>query len=572
MKPTLKVSIGQHSDKGCKPVNQDFHGYQIPSEAQISSKGIAIALADGISSSQVSQLASQTSINNFLSDYYCTSESWSVKQSGQRILEAANSWLYAQTMNSPFRYNKERGYICTFSGLIFKSQNAYLFHAGDSRIYRLSGTSMEQLTEDHRYQVSENSGYLTRALGINPTIDLYYRSLAIEQDDVFILATDGVFEFVDGKAIARAIEQHGDDLDKAAEEIVAQALANGSDDNLTIQIARIDQLPEGQVDEVYQQAMTLPAPPQLGPRKEIDGYLIVRDIYISSRSHVYLAIDTDTDEQVILKTPSAEMRENKDYLEHFLLEEWIARRLDNAHILKAYNYQRKRNYLYMVTEYIEGQSLAQWMIDNPKPGFERVRDIIEQAAKGLQAFHRQEMVHQDLRPNNIMIDKSGTVKIIDFGSTRVAGITEIAGEDMAIKGTRQYTAPEYFIGEAGSHRSDIFSLGVIAYQMLTGKLPYGNSVSNALTKAAQNKLHYQPILPEDNRVPAWFEAAIQKAVQVNPYKRYSEVAEFSYELRHPGKEYRQRHPKPLMERDPVRFWQAISLILFIILIFQLVSG
>ena len=86
-----------------------------------------------------------------------------------------------------------------------------------------------------------------------------------------------------------------------------------------------------------------------------------------------------------------------------------------------------------------------------------------------------EMLHQDLRPDNIMIDKTGTAKIIDFGSTRIAGIADddasAAHDD--ILGTAQYTAPEYFLGEGGSPRSDIFSLGVIAYQMLTGRLPYG---------------------------------------------------------------------------------------------------
>ncbi len=125
------------------------------------------------------------------------------------------------------------------------------------------------------------------------------------------------------------------------------------------------------------------------------------------------------------------------------------------------------------TEYIDGQTLTQWMIDNPKPDLETVRGIVEQIAKGLRAFHRMEMLHQDLRPDNIMIDKTGTVKIIDFGSTRVAGVAEAAPptDRDDILGTAQYTAPEYFLGEGGSPRSDLFSLGVITYQMLTGGCP-----------------------------------------------------------------------------------------------------
>ncbi len=113
------------------------------------------------------------------------------------------------------------------------------------------------------------------------------------------------------------------------------------------------------------------------------------------------------------------------------------------------------------------------MTDNPRPDLETVRGIVEQIARACSAFHRLEMLHQDLRPQNIMIDTTGTVKIIDFGSTRVTGVVEAVRRSSThndILGTAQYAAPEYFLGEGGSPRSDLFSLGVIAYQMLTGQL------------------------------------------------------------------------------------------------------
>ena len=101
----------------------------------------------------------------------------------------------------------------------------------------------------------------------------------------------------------------------------------------------------------------------------------------------------------------------------------MARRVNSAHVLKPRIQSRPQNYLYVVTEFVDGQTLTQWMIDNPRPDLETVRGIVEQIAKGLQAFHRLEMLHQDLRPDNIMIDRTGTAKIIDFGSVRIAGIT-----------------------------------------------------------------------------------------------------------------------------------------------------
>lgn len=568
MKKSLTVSIGQHSSAGKKEINQDFHGQAVPDDHLLSSKGIALAIADGISSSDVSQIASKTAVNSFLTDYYGTSETWSTNKAAQRVLQATNSWLYSQTRNSPNRFNKDKGYVCTFSAIIFKSTTAYLFHIGDARICRLDGNRLEQLTEDHRHIVSEQVSYITRALGVHEKLEMDYHTTSLEQGDVFVLATDGVYEHVTDAYITSTINDYKDDLNEAAQIIVQQAFDAGSDDNLTIQIVRIDQLPDQHVDEVYQQVTTLPLPPKLAPRMQFDGYNIIRELYISSRSHVYLAQDISTQTHVVIKTPSTEMKDNDDYLERFLVEEWIAKRIDHINVLKSYIPDRKRNYLYMVTEYIEGHNLKQWMTDNPKPSIESVRQIIEQVAKGLQAFHRQDMIHQDLRPNNIMIDNNGTVKIIDFGATKVPGVVEVTNEQDSIQGTMQFTAPEYFIGETSRTNSDIFSLGVISYQMLTGSLPYGTAVSRANNKAAQRNLTYQPMLADERQIPTWVDLAIKQAVHINPLKRYWEVSEFAYDLRHPNKTFQNQTRAPIIERNPVAFWQGVSLILFIIVVLQ----
>ena len=170
----LKISVGQYSDKGRKETNQDFHGVLIPAEPLLSLKGIAIVLADGISSSNVSRIAAESAVKGFLTDYYCTSESWSVRTSAQRVLEATNSWLHSQTRRSQYSYERDRGYVCTLSAIVLKSTTAHLFHVGDCRIYRLSGNSLEQLTNDHRVIISSEQSYLGRALGVNPQIEIDY--------------------------------------------------------------------------------------------------------------------------------------------------------------------------------------------------------------------------------------------------------------------------------------------------------------------------------------------------------------------------------------------------------------
>ena len=564
----LQVSIGQYSSKGRKPANQDFHGVLIPAEPLLSSKGIAVVLADGISSSSVSHIASESAVKSFLTDYYCTSESWSAKTSAQRVIAATNSWLHSQTRRSQYAYDRDKGYVCTLSAMVIKSRTAHIFHVGDCRIYRLAGNSLEQLTNDHRVIVSEEQTYLGRALGINPQIEIDYQAIQIEEGDVFLLATDGAYEHVSDRFIATSLRNYAGDLDQAATVIAGKAFEQGSADNITVQIVRIAGLPDREADGIFPQATELPLPPLLEPRMLFDGYRIVREIHSSSRSHIYLGVDIESETPVAIKIPSIDLRDDASYLKRFLMEEWIARRIDNPHVLKPRPQSRKRNYVYVVMEFIEGQTLTQWMIDNPRPELEAVRGIVEQIAKGLRAFHRMEMLHQDLRPDNIIIDQTRTVKIIDFGSTKVTGVAEAspATDHQEILGTVQYTAPEYFLGEGGSPRSDMFSLGVITYQMLTGKLPYGAEAARARTKSQIRKLRYNSALDEDREIPVWIDGALRRAVHPDPYKRYESLSEYVFDLRRPNASYLNPSLTPLIERNPLLFWKCATAILACIVV------
>ncbi|ERJ18159.1 serine-threonine-protein kinase PpkA [Salinisphaera shabanensis E1L3A] len=563
MSTSLAVTVGQASSAGRKPRNQDFHGLRRAQGTALQSKGIALAIADGISSSDVSHIASETAVSGFLEDYYCTSDAWSVCNAAQRVIAAINSWLYAQTRQSQYREDADRGYVCTFSAIVFKAASAYLFHVGDARIYRLRDQALERLTEDHRVQMSRYESYLARALGINNQVEIDYQRLALDVGDVFILATDGVYEYMDDATLIDTIAVHEHDLDTAAARIVDMAYEHGSHDNLTVQIVRVDSLDAQDPDDIAGRLTELAFPPALEARMTFEGYDIVRALNISGRSHVFLARDGDSGEPVALKIPASDLKADPVLLERFLLEEWIARRIDSPYVLKASPPRRKPAHVYVAMEYVEGQTLTQWMVDHPKPDMASVRPIVEQIGKGVLAFHRQEMIHQDLRPDNILIDTLGTVKIIDFGAVEVAGIRESAGRHGSddVLGTSQYAAPEYFIGGQGTTRSDVYSLGVITYQMLTGQLPYGPNVSRARSSADLNRLSYPSAITCNADVPAWVDGALRKALHPNPIQRYAEVAEFVYDLRHPRGELVADHRLPLIDRDPNRFWKGLSALL-----------
>ena len=567
MPTLLQINSGHYSTAGVKAENEDSCGIVVPNEPLLTTKGIAAVVADGMSASDDGKQASEGCVKSFLSDYFSTPETWSVKNSGQKILSALNRWLHGQGQR---QYQSNQGMVTTLSALVFKSNTAYIFHVGDTRIYRLRDNDLEQLTNDHRFVASENKTYLSRALGIDLRVDIDYKTLAVEVGDIFIQLTDGVYEFITDGIIKETTVNYKNQLEKAAKEIITTAENNKSDDNLTCQIIQVTHLPKENESEFYEKLIELPFPPPLESGLILDGYKVIRHMFSNKRTEVYLVQDTETNENIVMKAPSINYQDDPEYINQFLHEEWAGKRINNPHVLKVLDIKRKRTALYYITEFIEGCSLRQWLDDNPRPSISQVRTFSKQIERGLRAFHRLEMIHQDLKPENILIDKNNTLKIIDFGSTKIAGIEEIylPIEVNNILGTINYTAPEYHVGEPGSNRSDIFSLGVIVYEMLTGHLPYGKEMSAKYIKRARyiSIKHYNP------EIPVWVDKAVEKAVHINPENRFSILSEFTYALNKPDSSLINNDYVPLIKRNPVRSWQVISFILVIInaiLIYQL---
>jgi eukaryotic-like serine/threonine-protein kinase len=565
----LRISIGQNSNKGVKSENEDSYGVYTPRDSLLDSKGIAAVIADGMGSCQHPKEASEYCVKGFFSDYYSTAESWSVKTSGAKVLTALNSWLYSKS-----RDDQAKSMVSTFSALIIKSTTAYIFHAGDSRIYRYRQGTLEQLTQDHRVWMGKTQNYLSRAMGIDVHLDIDYKTLDVEPADIFIMTTDGVHDYVHDAAMKLLLTESSD-LDEMCRIIVERALTQGSEDNVTCQMLRIETLPSRSANEVYNELTRLPFPPELEPGMEIDGYKILREINASARSQIYLVADIASGKHMVMKTPSVNFSDDPAYIERFYMEEWAGKRIYHPHVQVTYELQRPRHFMYFLLEYIEGQTLAEWISANPRPEISAVTRIIEQIILGLRAIHRMEMLHRDLKPDNIMITAQGAVKIIDFGSVKVAGIAEISSpvEQIELLGTRHYTAPEYLLGLAGNDQSDLFSLGVITYEMLTGKLPYGDQLTKNIHWKNINRLRYIPAISINPMVPLWIDGALEKCLLSSQSERYETSSEFFHDLTHPNEKFMRRQI-PLLEKNPLRVWQIISislLMLNLLLLYVLLS-
>lgn len=565
MSSFLSIIAGQCSEKGLKDNNEDACAIRVPTDPVLSTKGIVVAIADGVSSSFAGREASESCIKSLITDYYSTPESWTVKTSCQKVLGAINRWLYGQSQN---RYHHNgQGLLTTLTTIVLKSSTGHIFHVGDTRIYRLRKGELERLTRDHHSWGDNKKAFLSRALGADIDIDIDYRSIELEVGDIFLLTTDGVHENVRTVHLQELLATHYENPERATKAIIEKALQNGSDDNVTCQVCRIENLPHLDEESFYHQLTELPFPPPLEEGMKLDEYRIIREIHASKRTQVYLALNESSNTKAIVKTPSVNFEDDPVYIDGFLHEEWAGRRINNPHVIKVLENNQPRKFLYYATEYIDGMTLRQWMTDNPSPPINDVRNIIKQVIAGVRAFQRQEMVHQDLKPENIMIDKQGTVKIIDFGSTKIAGIQEI-NKPIArnqLLGTLNYAAPEYFQGYAGTHQSDIYAIAVITYEMLCGKLPYGAALSTNNLK----QVKYIPANSVNETIPAWVDAALEKAVRLNPQRRYQTLSEFFADISHPNKNLMKPHGEPLLEKNPILFWKVVSLLLMCTNIFWL---
>ena len=561
MKKTLKVSIGQYSTAGVKQQNQDFHGVYLPEGHVLKQKGIACVIADGIGSSNVSHLAAETAVGSFLSDYYSTSDAWSTQTSAERVIRATNSWLYAQTQQSQGRFDKDRGYVCTLSALILKQQQAHVFHVGDSRIYRIRDHEIELLTHDHRVWLSSKEHYLSRALGADYRIEIDYRNIELKEKDIFLLMTDGVYEFVTDQQLLD-LTLIDADLNQLAKAFVEKALEQGSDDNLSLQVIHVEQLPEMNQFHIQQDYVF---PQQLSKGEVFEGYVIDKILHQNHRSCLYLAHDTQQ-QPLVIKTLGVDLQQDKNAVEQFQLEDWVSKRLKHDNLMQCYPHNTEKKYLFQCYEYLQGETLAQWLHRQEKPlNLDEILPILQQTALALNAMHRLEMLHQDIRPKNIMVinaENAMKIKLIDYGSTAVRGLVEINPKNANRPlGTLAFMAPEYFIDHSPSVHSDQFSLAVMAYYLLTKQLPYGTDLARCNSLKQLKKVQYYSIRKYRPDLPIWLDKILGQALSIEPIHRFEALSELIHNLMHPSKELLNSKPPAIIERDPLRFWQMSCAIL-----------
>ena len=563
----LQVKIQSHSVAGIKDENQDACACYVPQDYLLKRKGVVSVIADGVSACERAKKASNDCVKGFLTDYYATPDSWSTEHCATKVITALNSSLYSQSMV----IDKVSSMLSTMSALIIKSNTAYLFHIGDSRIYRYRDGVLKQLTKDHVTNVNQKETYLSRAIGFDSNVQIDFQALDLNLGDQFLMTTDGVHGYLDHTEMATSIGQK-----TAVEDLVEMAITKGSQDNASAIICTVNQLPEKHLNEAFDELTQRPIPPDLEKGMKINGFEIESLIHASNRTQIYRARDINTNQLVALKTPSINFEDDAQYLKHFVYEEWVGLRIHCPNVVQIHNGGGQSKFLAYAMEYVKGQTLRQWMNNNPQPSVEAVVAIVKQIVQGLRGFHRQEMLHCDLKPENIMIDQFGQIKLIDFGSARIAGIAELATPISVVgnQGTQGYTAPEVILEHRVSRLSDQFSLGVIVYEMFSSKLPYQKKLDKSLTIKKLLKLSYGSVLHHNPHVPIWIDGAIHKACNLEESNRYEVLSEFLFDLEQPNSQFLSvtRAKQPINSiLKKYRLFIALSFALNVFMLLLLVS-
>ena len=563
----LQLQYGGVTDAGIKLANEDAIAMEVPGDAHLLTfKGACFALADGVSTAEAGQQASVTAVQRFCKEYYQTPDSWSVSYSAQQLLATINNELYA--LSHQFTY-EQKGYLTTFTSLVLKSQTAYFFHVGDSRLYHWRAGVLSQLSVDHTTTLSGQRQFLARALGMDAKIELQTGSVKIEPGDRFLLCSDGISDFIRPDTL-QAVVTKASDLAATAQQLKTQALANGADDNISLILVEVSAVATQSLEDLSEHLNRLPFPPALSVGMKLDGYKVVKELFASSRSHLYLVEDEENQIQFVLKCPSLNYEDDTAYIDRFVREEWIGLRISSEYVVSVIRQTRPRSFLYYLMEYLPGQSLESWFEQQPKPLKPAVAiQLVKQIARGLTAFHRMGAIHQDLKPGNIMYLSDGRLKIVDFGSVFIAGLAEIYSplQHEAALGTAAYSDPHYLLGHNSGVQGDIYALATIAYELFSGgHLPYGNAVEECRTASDYDKLRYHNASQFNAVIPTWFDRALQKGVSLDLSQRYQSISQLLTDLQQPNPAFLHEEVKQEHKTNPLLFWQLLSGFWFITLL------
>lgn len=560
----LSLSVGQAFVAAERRYHRSSMSVRIPDERTLlEAKGISALISDSSMRTAIAKQAGDLGVRGFLADYYSTPDHWGVKTSATRVLRALNSWCYSQS-----GLVQEGSYIASLSAMVYRGREAHLFHMGDTLVFRLRGGEFEQLSRDH---VTDLGGYRypSRALGLDGSIDIDYLRVPLKQGDIFLFTTQAVRGTLLPSDYVQLIRADASDLNAACQRLSDAALNRAQErgyggEAFCFQLVRIDDLPQAEQDHPGRLYGDLPVPPELSPGERLDGLEILEVLSRTAQSRVYRVRDSNTERQMVMKAPSPELSSRNIYLEHFLLQQWVVERVNSPFVARAMESSRPRRYLYYLMAYVDGERLSDWSRRHPQASLAQRLDIARQLGKAVQALHRRDLLHQQIHPDNILIDRHGKVVLADFSACRLReGDGYQRSRELARQlGLTEHSAPEYALDTDVGRRSDQYALASTIYWLLTGNAPYELPPHKLRSHTDLEQLTYRSARTFNPEVSPAQDEALRRALDPQRALRFRRLSEFLYALRGP----RDESSKGRASKEPVSFWQGVAGILLLLLV------
>lgn len=552
----LQIAAGFATAKGPRADNQDFGAVHIGSPSEQALHGMVALVADGVSGSRAGRIASELAGRTFIDAYVDQNPLKGVAAAGVAALSGYNRWLHAKGRSDP----DMAGAATTFTALVMRGREATVLHVGDSRAWHFRDGVLTRLTEDHVLAQPGLSHVLYRAVGIEPDLRLDTRAVTLKAHDRLLLTTDGVHGVVSEAELADLLARRASP-EADAQAVVAAAGQAETRDNATALV--IDVIRPGAVDQdaIGAEAADLPILPLPAVGDRIDGFVLDRVLSDGKYTRVFAARDGEGGDRLVLKFPKPALLSESGARGAFLRESFIGRRIDSPHVGKTISLEPGRQSgLYIAQPLYVGRTLhakiAEESFDIPSG-----LDLCIRLSKGVAALHRLGIAHRDIKPDNVILEAGGGLKLIDLGVARLPRVEEFA--EAEAPGTPGYKAPEMFAGNPGDALTDQYALGVTLYRIFTAEYPSGQETEFSRIRFDR------PTRPTQHRpdMPAWLEATILRTLSVDPADRFDSVEELIHVLEAgSAAAVPPRRDLSLMEREPVRFWQAVSAGLFVLLL------
>lgn len=558
---SFDLDAGACSERGAREANEDFAGVRRAAGAD-GRRALIAAVADGVSSGGLGLEAAQTSVLGLLADFFATPPTWETTVALDRLIGAQNAWLAAQNRR------RDAAALSTLSALVVEGQGYTVAHVGDTRVWRVAGDRIEQLTQDHAFPQPDLRHRLTRALGLDDVLPLDFVQGEVRIGDCFVLTSDGVHGRLKAPQLA-ALALDGT-AEAAARAIVAAALAAGSRDNATALVLRVRGLDAARLEDETRRTRHLPVPGRLRPGERLDGYTVTALVADNGVHRLYQARDERTRELVALKTLHASRAgdpEDRALLAH---EAWLAQRVTER---DARGFVRARavadaSALYTVFDWHGGQTLEQMLAAKRRFAVAEVVAGGLEIVRALARLHRQGVIHRDVKPANLHLGDDGQWRLLDLG-VALSG-RESAAARALHAGTPSYINPEQWSGAPADAASDLFALGVTLYLWLAGRLPYGEVEPYQSARYRRDPASISRLRPD---VPVWLDHLVRKAVALDAKARFETAEELQLALeRGAARPLAAPGATPLAARDPALAWKlalGVSVLLNALLVYWL---